>query len=102
LGYNIIEAADGEEGLRLAVALPKPNLIILDILLPKLNGHQLLQELRKNNLTKSIPTVILTNDDSEKSFKKALKNGAPAYFAKDHTTLKEVGKIVQYHLGVLA
>ncbi len=98
LGYKVIGASDGEIGLKLALTT-LPDLMILDILMPKLNGHELLKALRKDKHGKHIPVVVLTNDGSPQSIQKASKSGAPAYFSKASTSLKEVVDVIQYHLG---
>ena len=98
LGYKVISAQNGETGLKLAIS-SLPDLLILDLLMPKMNGHELLKLLRKDRHGKHIPVVILTNDGSPQAIEKATKSGAPAYFSKASTSLAEVVEIVQYHLG---
>jgi CheY-like chemotaxis protein len=97
-GYKVISAQDGEEGLKLA-QIKSPTLLILDLLMPKMNGQEMLKLLRKNPKTKQIPVIILTNDASPESIKEASASGAPAYFSKASTSLKELLDIVSYHLG---
>src|SRR5438105_3880253 len=58
-GLKIIAAFDGEEGLKLAQT--RPDLILLDIMLPKKNGMTVLHELKSNEQTKDIPVILLTN-----------------------------------------
>ena len=79
-GYEVITASDGEEALRMAQARI-PDLILLDMLLPKLGGPQVLQALKKNPLTLSIPVVVLSSLP-QKNEVKLLKEGATAYFDK--------------------
>ncbi len=64
-GYEVITASDGEEALRMAQARI-PDLILLDMLLPKLGGPQVLQALKKNPLTLSIPVCCLEQSSPEK------------------------------------
>src|SRR5881394_1263598 len=59
-GYNVITAADGEEGLRLALER-KPDLVILDLMLPKLPGYEVLRELRKRPETATMPVMIVSS-----------------------------------------
>jgi DNA-binding response OmpR family regulator len=59
-GHSVITAADGEEGLRLAQER-KPDLVVLDMLLPKLSGPEVLRALRKDAETASIPVMVLTS-----------------------------------------
>jgi CheY-like chemotaxis protein len=79
-GYNVVAAGDGEEALRMAQA-KVPDLILLDMLLPKLGGAQVLQALKKNPLTLAIPVVVLSSLP-QKNEAKLLKEGATAYFDK--------------------
>ena len=79
-GYGVLVAADGEEGLR--VARDKvPDVIVLDMMLPKLSGPELLQELRQDVRTAKIPIIVLSSLPQSNETK--LKNqGAVAYFEK--------------------
>jgi two-component system alkaline phosphatase synthesis response regulator PhoP len=79
-GYEVITAVDGEQGLRLAVE-SKPDLVILDMMLPKLSGQQVLQQLRLNPSSISTPVIVLTSL-SESNRKKLLSEGASLYFEK--------------------
>jgi CheY-like chemotaxis protein len=79
-GYSVTTAGDGEEALRLAFERP-PNLILLDMLLPKLGGPQVIQTLKKNSVTAEIPIVVISSlpQTNEARLK---KEGAVAYFDK--------------------
>jgi DNA-binding response OmpR family regulator len=79
-GYEVITAADGEEGLRLAIE-QKPDLVVLDMLLPKLSGPEVLRALRKNPETAAIPVMVLTSLPQTNE-QKLIKEGATSYFAK--------------------
>jgi len=79
-GYEVLTAADGEEGLRLAIE-QKPDLVVLDMLLPKLSGPEVLRALRKNPATKAIPVMVLTSLPQTNE-QKLIKEGATSYFAK--------------------
>lgn len=98
LGYKIISAEDGEQGLKLALST-QPNLVILDLLMPKMNGQEMLKLMRQDPRSKQIPVVVLSNDASATSIRDAVDSGAPAYFSKASTTLREVVDIVNYHLN---
>lgn len=98
LDYNVVQAPNGEDGLGLALS-EQPDLLILDLLMPRMGGHEMLRLLHKNEMGKHIPAIILTNDGSRESVDEALLNGAPAYFSKSGTSLKELVEIVSYHLG---
>jgi DNA-binding response OmpR family regulator len=79
-GYEVITAVDGEQGLRLALE-SKPDLVILDMMLPKLSGQEVLQQLRLNPSSVSTPVIVLTSL-SESNRQKLLSEGANLYFEK--------------------
>ncbi len=79
-GHEVITAADGEEGLRLALG-QKPDLVVLDMLLPKLSGPEVLRALRKNPDTASVPVMVLTSLPQSNE-QKLIGEGATSYFAK--------------------
>jgi DNA-binding response OmpR family regulator len=79
-GYEVITAVDGEQGLRLAVE-SKPDLVVLDMMLPKLSGQEVLQKLRLNPSLKSTPVIVLTGL-SGANRQKLLGEGASLYFEK--------------------
>ena len=80
VGHNVICASDGEEGLRLALER-KPDLVVLDMLLPKLSGPDVLRAMRKAPETKAIPVMVLTSLP-QCNEEKLLGEGATAYFEK--------------------
>ena len=88
-GYKMISAIDGETGLRLA-RTKKPDLILLDLILPKLHGFEVLKELRGDPKTKDIPVVVLTNLEGTGDIEKALELGATTYLVKANYSLEEV------------
>lgn len=80
-GYDVICAEDGETALRLA-SEQKPDLILLDMILPKLSGPEVLQKLKKDAATSDIPVVVLSSL-SEKNREKLLEEGAEEYLEKN-------------------
>ncbi len=84
-GYHVDMAKDGEEGLRLAHEL-HPDIIFLDIRLPKMDGFAVLERLRSSEDTKHIPVVILSNYGERELVERGLKLGALEYLIKSHTT----------------
>jgi two-component system alkaline phosphatase synthesis response regulator PhoP len=79
-GYQVIAAADGEEGLRLALE-QVPDLIVLDMMLPKISGPEVLRALRKNASTAAVPVMVLTSLP-QSNREKLLNEGASIYFEK--------------------
>jgi CheY-like chemotaxis protein len=84
-GYYVSVAHDGEEGLELAVGLV-PDLILLDIRLPRLSGLQLLQFLRSRPQTRSIPAVVVSNYDADELQRRGFDLGALEWLLKVNTT----------------
>lgn len=87
-GFKTSVAMDGEEGL--AKAKEEPDLILLDLILPKLSGIDLLKQLKADENLKAIPVIILTNVGDEKEIKKGLTLGACDYIIKAQFPPKEV------------
>ena len=88
-GYEMISALDGETGLRLAKS-KKPDLILLDLILPKIHGFDVLKELKNDAGTKDIPIIVFTNLESMEDVDKAIELGAKAYLVKAEYNLEEV------------
>ena len=95
-GYEVILAADGEEGLHKA-QLEDPDLVILDMIMPKKSGFEVLMELQSDPNTKSIPVILLSNLGQEADIKKGIDLGAVEYLVKDDVTLETiVAKVEEY------
>jgi len=88
-GYEMISALDGETGLRLARE-EKPDLILLDLILPGVHGFDVLKKLKEDLETRQIPVIILTNLEDMESIEKALSLGATTFLVKASYTLEEV------------
>lgn len=88
-GFEILSALDGEVGLRLATE-KRPDVILLDLILPKANGFDVLKSLKEQEQTRDIPVVVLTNLEGMEDIQKALDLGAMTYLVKSNYTLQEV------------
>ncbi len=88
-GFQVLLAADGEEGL-LKAGEDSPHLILLDVMLPKMNGIDVLKALKKNPLTKDIPILLLTNLGEETIIKEGFTMGAEGYLLKVSYTPAQV------------
>lgn len=88
-GYEMISALDGKTGLRLAKE-KKPDLILLDLILPKIHGFEVLKKLKEDKETKDIPIIVLTNLEGIGDVEKAIELGATTYLVKAQYTLEEV------------
>ena len=80
-GYSTITASDGEEGLK-KIKQEKPDLVILDLMLPKINGYELCRMLKFDDPYKKIPVIILSGLERQQEREKAVQAGADAYFVK--------------------
>ena len=86
-GFQVSTASDGEQALRIANDI-LPDIILLDLLLPKLGGPQVLRALKENPITKDIPVIVLTSL-SQKNEERLLQEGAAAYFEKSRLELEK-------------
>ncbi len=80
--YRVRAASGGERGLQAALTPPLPDLILLDVMMPDLDGHAVLTRLRENPLTRDIPVIFVTALDDDASEERGLKLGAVDYIAK--------------------
>jgi DNA-binding response OmpR family regulator len=97
--FEAIEAADGELGLTLA-RKEMPDLILLDIILPKKNGYEVLEELKIDEKTKKIPVILLTNLESTEDIEKAFEKGASTYLVKSDYRLEDIVKKIKETLKI--
>ncbi|MFA6502745.1 MAG: response regulator [Candidatus Paceibacterota bacterium] len=97
-GYEIDVAVDGEEALE-KIRAKQPSLILLDLLLPKKDGFQVLEELKANPDLKLIPVVVLSNLGSDADIKRALAMGADDYFVKSQHPIAEVIERVRKYVA---
>ena len=95
-GYEVIVAEEGESGLKMALENPV-NFIILDVMMPKLSGLEVLESLHQNPKGRTIPVIVLSNLDQEEKAKKAIQLGAKEFLVKaNFTPTQIVGKVRQY------
>jgi CheY-like chemotaxis protein len=92
-GFTVLAAADGEEGLRLAQA-EVPDLILLDMLMPKLPGLDALRALKADDRTRAIPVLILSNSSRDGLLREAMSLGAVGYLIKANISLQELAEQV--------
>ncbi len=93
-GYSVKTAYDGQTGLEL-IHSEKPDLVLLDILLPGMNGFGILETLVKENLIPELPVVIISNSGQQVEVERALKLGVRDYLVKINFTPQEVLQKVQ-------
>ncbi|MBU2235526.1 response regulator [Patescibacteria group bacterium] len=87
--FEVKLAENGEDGLKLATA-EMPDLILLDILLPRMDGFEVLKKLKQNPSTADIPVILLTNLGQKKDVDRGLALGAKDYLIKAHFMPNEV------------
>jgi len=97
-GYEMTSALDGEVGLRLAET-QKPDLILLDLILPRVHGFEVLKKLKEDKETKDIPVIVLTNLEGLGDVEKAIELGATTYLVKAQYSLEEVVQKIKKALG---
>jgi len=87
--YDIITASTGEEAMK-KINEPAIDLILLDLVLPKFDGFEILQKIRETDATKKIPVIVFSNLSEDKDIKKAEKLGANDFMIKSNFTLDEL------------
>jgi len=94
-GYEILIARDGEEGLK-TMKQKKPNLILLDIIMPKIGGFEVMEEMNKDKELKKIPVIIFSNSGQPVELDRAQKLGAKDWLIKTEFNPQEViDKVVE-------
>jgi DNA-binding response OmpR family regulator len=96
-GYRVVEARDGEEALRLALAQP-PELVVADVMMPKLDGYDLTRRLRAEEATRRVPVLLLTSRAQEADVASGLDAGADGYLTKPFNP-EELLAVVRAVLG---
>ncbi|MFQ6049787.1 MAG: PleD family two-component system response regulator [Candidatus Paceibacterales bacterium] len=94
-GFEFIEATNGVEGLNKVIS-EKPDVVLLDLILPRKNGFDVLIEMKRNEETKNIPVIILSNLGQESDIQRGLSLGAQEYLVKPEVSLFEVVHKIKY------
>jgi len=102
-GFEVVAATEGDEGLRMARTPPLPDVVLLDLLMPKLPGIEVLRALKGDPATASIPVLILSNSSRDEDKLRAVQLGSAGYYVKANLSLKqlaaEVERLVENHAG---
>lgn len=88
-GYNVKEAVDGEDGV-VKVKKENPDIILLDLILPGIDGFEVLAKIKEDSETKNIPVVILSNLGQREDVERGIKLGAVDFLIKAHFTPGEI------------
>lgn len=91
--YDVEIAADGQEGLDKA-RVGKPTIILLDVMMPKMNGIEVLEKLKADPETKNVPVIMLSNLAGDRDVETALSMGAVKYIIKSEHGPKEIADMV--------
>jgi CheY-like chemotaxis protein len=97
-GFAVTTATDGEEGLRLARS-ERPDLILLDMLMPKLSGLDVLKALRRDEATRGLRVLVLSNSSREQDVQEVTQLGIDGYLVKSNLSLQALGDLVTRLLG---
>lgn len=92
--FETLEATTAEDGIKLALK-NKPDLILLDIILPRMDGLTMLKMLRENSWGKNVPVIILSNVTDQEKVSKAMKLGVYDYIVKTNLILNDLVKQVK-------
>jgi CheY-like chemotaxis protein len=95
--YEIIESGDGNEALEKA-RKERPDLILLDVIIPGKDGITVCREIKSDRRTKNIPVIVITSDASGETRQKAISSGAAAFITKPFEP-KEIREAVKKHLS---
>lgn len=97
-GYEVSAAKDGEEGLR-AMRGIEPDLVLLDIIMPKMSGFEVLEEMNKDQNLKKIPVIVISNSGQPVELDRAQRLGAKDWLVKTQFDPKEVLEKVVAQIG---
>jgi CheY-like chemotaxis protein len=99
-GYEVFVARNGEEGLKKMREMdPKPDLILLDIIMPKMGGFEVMEEMTKDEDLKKIPVIVISNSGQPVELDKAKKLGARDWLIKTEFDPQEVLEKVKNQIG---
>jgi DNA-binding response OmpR family regulator len=96
--YNLVIAKDGQEAYDLALS-EKPNLIVLDVVMPKLTGFEVCQKLRQQEQTRTTPILLMTTRGEEENVKKGYEAGCDDYLTKPINAAEFLAKLRLHLLG---
>lgn len=96
-GFQVVAAVDGEEAM-VVIKKTKPDVVLLDLILPKKDGYAVLEDLRADSELSMIPVIVLSNLGQDEEIKRALQLGAVDYLVKTQHPINEVVEKVQERL----
>lgn len=93
-GYTVLTADNGVDGLK-SFYKEKPSMVLLDLLMPKKNGYEVLEELKSKKMLRDVPVIVLSNLGQDEEKKRALALGAKYFFIKSSIDLNELTVIIK-------
>ncbi|MBI4129029.1 MAG: response regulator [Parcubacteria group bacterium] len=96
-GYDVIEAVNGEEGLH-KIEKERPDLVVLDLILPRKNGFDVLSDMFAQHATRNIPVIILSNLGQKEDIERGLGLGAADYLIKTDMRLSDIVQKIKDHV----
>ena len=98
--YEVITAQDGQEGIQ-KVTDNQPDIVLIDLLLPKMNGIEVIEKIRENNAGRTLPLIILTNINPDDEILQKITENKPAYYLiKPEVTLDDIAEKIKNVLQV--
>lgn len=97
-GYDVDTAENGKLGLELIEKM-KPDIILLDLMMPEMNGDEMLEKLRKTDFGKSLKVIILTNMGESEAPDSLKTLGVEAFIVKANMTPRQVAELVKAHIS---
>jgi DNA-binding response OmpR family regulator len=98
-GYDVLTANNSVEAFKLIEGKNQIDLILLDLLLPEVDGFMILEKIRQNKAYVTIPVIVFSNLSEDKDVKKATKLGISEYMIKSNFTLDELAKKIKHLIG---
>lgn len=96
-GFIVMRAEDGAIGVEMT-SKEKPDIVLLDVIMPQLDGFSVLREIKGNDNTKHIPVIMLTNLGTSDDMQKGEEMGAIDYLVKANNTPAQISQIIKKHL----
>lgn len=98
-GFDVLTAQNGVEGLQQAYG-NKPDLILLDIIMPKMDGIRMMEELRKDRWGKNVPVIILSNVGDPDTIDPGIRQKANAYIVKSDSSIASIVDVINQELSL--
>jgi DNA-binding response OmpR family regulator len=89
-GFEVRGASDGEEGLSILKQGEPPDLVVLDLILPKVNGFEVLADIRRSSKLRGLPVLVLSNLAQEEDIKRVKEMGALEFLVKSNVSIQQV------------